>query len=798
MRRGRGKKWRVPMTVGALAASALPLAACLDRPLCVDCKPVTTNVFVDTVVQKRVDKVDLLFVIDNSSSMADKQQVLSEAVPDLVRRLVSPDCVASVGGVRTPPDARGKCAAGSAPEFDAVKDIHIGVITSSLGGLTCSSGPSTLPEENEQREDRGHLIGTRLRFKTAAGKATGLDAPAKEGFLDWNPVARPGQNQDAFKATFTLMTTSSGERGCGYEAQLESFYRFLIDPVPPASVEVVGEVSVKRGIDQALLDERKAFLRPDSLVAVIMLTDENDCSIRETGQGYWATLPEIQRSSAACGVNPNDPCCYACGQAAPPSCAPDPACGTDPKNAPRVPRDLDHPNLRCYQQKKRFGFDYLYPTARYVNALKKRKLCVSNVALDGAEEGQCPDRDGVAGPDVFDNPLYAGSVASLPRTEELVYLAGIVGVPWQDLAASRDPEGNAYDPNELHYKTATDMGKDGTWDKILGVPRPPNGAPPILPTDRLMVESTDNRGGNDGQGNPLGAPEGAWNSNAINGHEWNNKGSSDLQYACVFPLPPDPVTKERSRDCTKASGWCDCDDRDDEDYNPLCQDPATNEYGARQFRAKAYPGLRELEVLKDFGKNSIVASICARNVEERSRQDYGYRPAVDAIVERLIVDLSDRCLPRVLEKDAAGGIPCSVVEALPPGPAVVCDPARGRLPPSAELTHGVQDRIRKQGRCDAPNQPACSAYRLCQLKEVLSPACHQATNDQPEAGWCYIDPETQPGDDPSLVKGCKPNDRRIMRFVDSEGATPAPEADVFIACFGATGSTAATPVGAMQ
>ena len=33
-----------------------------------------------------VDKVDLLFMIDNSSSMGDKQALLAQAVPDLVTR----------------------------------------------------------------------------------------------------------------------------------------------------------------------------------------------------------------------------------------------------------------------------------------------------------------------------------------------------------------------------------------------------------------------------------------------------------------------------------------------------------------------------------------------------------------------------------------------------------------------------------------------------------------------------------------------------------------------------------------
>ncbi len=44
-----------------------------------------------------VDKLDVLFVIDNSTSMADVQVLLGKAVPALVERLIDPPCVAQDG-----------------------------------------------------------------------------------------------------------------------------------------------------------------------------------------------------------------------------------------------------------------------------------------------------------------------------------------------------------------------------------------------------------------------------------------------------------------------------------------------------------------------------------------------------------------------------------------------------------------------------------------------------------------------------------------------------------------------------
>src|SRR6476660_2670002 len=98
------------------------------------------------------------------------------------------------------------------------------------------------------------------------------------------------------------------------------------------------------GKDMNLLAQRAAFLRPDSLVGVVMMTDENDCSIQDSGQYYYAARMDIilPHGSQVCAQNPNDKCCYFCNSAPPAGCQADPMCQgmaaqTDPK--------LDPPNL---------------------------------------------------------------------------------------------------------------------------------------------------------------------------------------------------------------------------------------------------------------------------------------------------------------------------------------------------------------------------------------------------------------------------------------------------------------------
>jgi hypothetical protein len=192
--------------------------------------------------------------------------------------------------------------------------------------------------------------------------------------------------------------------------------------------------------------------------------------------------------------------------------------------------------------------------------------------------------------------------------------------------------------------------------------------------------------------------------------------------------------------------------------------------------------LRELQVLKDFGKNAVVASICARNLASPAAQDYGYRPAMDAIVDRMSEAIVTRCLPRRLEADPdTGTFPCSIVEARPAGNT--CDESRNRLPTDRDVADAVRNHMQQMGLCGGSGRPPCGAFTLCTLPEA-GPSCH-STGEQPAPGWCYIDPSQNPDDDPRLVEKCPADEKRILRFVDPNNRTPEPDASIFIACKGA-------------
>jgi len=734
----------------------------MTRPV-TSTEPHTSNLYIAPITNQVIDKIDLLFMIDNSQSMGDKQALLAKAVPELVDRLVVPRCVNANGEVKARVSPNENCPTGYAAEFRAVKDIHVAVITSSLGAHGATSavkGCGAAAPAN----DRALLL-PKVRTNPP------LSSYANTGFLAWDldqKLMPPGDADSAHLGQqFSEMVKAAGEGGCGYEASLESWYRFLIDPEPPLSISVDADRrSVAGAVDTELLAQRAAFLRPDSLVAIVMLTDENDCSIRDDGFGNWLADGQtlLPRATSACEKDPNDPCCLPCLATGgiPEGCTPpksDPAC-----QAGNVLSGAQDPlNLRCLQNKRRYGYDFLYPTSRYVAGLTETLVARRS---DGK---------------MVENPLFASVPGHQRRNKALVYLAGIVGVPWQDVADDQSRQGAG-----LRYMTASELTEAKRWDVILG-----DASKNQPPNDPFMLESTAPRVG---KKNPITqdpiVPETSLDPNAspINGHEQKVPDSDDLQYACTFKLAePVACTGDKICDCHAAgSDW-----PDELMLNrPLCQPPGGGAAVATQYFGKAYPGLRPLEVLKGIGDSAIVASICPKVLTE-GQPGYGYEPAVDAIVDRLKVALAGRCLPRPLavEPGAEGKLPCVVVEAGQSQGACSCDTAQ-RKPASAEEQALVLKQLAERSECGTSDTPPCTAasFCLCELAQAEGPSLNECLNSElgsATPGYCYVNPY---GDSPhgnkALVQSCDPASRQLIRFVGPD--TPRPGATTFIACLGAT------------
>ncbi|HYO93555.1 MAG TPA: hypothetical protein VER33_03540 [Polyangiaceae bacterium] len=546
----------------------------------------------------RASKLDLLLVVDNSANMATKQEVLTKALPAFLERLVNPACVGSRGSVRVA-DAQASCPAGTAREFAPLTDLHVGVITTSLGsfgGQICN--------ENEPRgngNDRARLLGS-VR-----------DVPSwnDSGFAKWDASgSTPGAaaSLDALLTEVTDMARAVGSDGCGYEASLEAWYHFLVDPEPwqtiPAGADSGELMTQGEGIDEVLLAQRAEFLRPDSAVAILMLSDENDCSIIDHGQGWLIGTQtfagnafRMPKATSACAADPNDVCCRSCAtptdEAACAPAAEDPAC--DGTSLSPVEDNL---NLRCWDQKRRFGFDLLQPVNRYIRALTQPKV---------------PRRDGT----LVRNPLFPLSRGA-SRRPNLVTFGTIVGVPWQDISAEESLAGGP-----LRFLSASELAAQERWPLITKATLGDD------PDDPFMVESAAPRAGR----NPLTGERIVASTsteplaNAINGHEQVGDSGAALQAACIFELA-EPI------DCAADPVKCECHAGRTPENQAICQPPHGGPTSTTQYFAGATPGQRQLEVVRGIGASGVVGSACPAPARNDPEQD-GYAPALRAFGDRV-------------------------------------------------------------------------------------------------------------------------------------------------------------------
>jgi hypothetical protein len=589
-----------------------------------------------------VRKLDLLFMIDNSASMGDKQALLAGAVPDMLQRLA------------------------------VATDVHIGIVTSSLGGRGGDQCPDTAtnpanPSLSAHNDDRGELINR----GGVLGNPT-VEAPVADikpsNILSWFPpvAANQGQpppptkpigDQATLVSDFTTMVAGVHEHGCGFEAQNEAWYRFLVQPDPFDQITKNNTRAVLNGVDATILQQRHDFLRPDSMLVIVVVTDENEEAVDPLsigGQGWAFTnqsFPGSPNGAAPEGTiecqsqdpnnptttGPNDPNCTSCAFIS----------SSDPSYATRCPKDGangtggyldpndDSLNTRFFHQKKRFGLFAGYPTSRYVRGLTR--ATVPNVPNEHDANGNyIGDQDAMAN---CVNPIFAASLPTSPsadlcnltpgsRDPRLVFYTAIAGVPHQLLQAKPgDPEcpssTNAADCPQKSTLTPADWvfihGQDPEHYDFRGA-------------DFHMVESWDARTTQGVMANASSCPPTAPDTcDPINGREWaTNKG--DLQFACIFRLPA-------PKDCSQpnTAGACDCATGALNEQTPLCQKDASGQTTQIQINGKAYPSVREMVIAHALGSQGVVSSICPIHVTEQTPGDplYGYRPAVDTLFARI-------------------------------------------------------------------------------------------------------------------------------------------------------------------
>jgi hypothetical protein len=247
-------------------------------------------------------------------------------------------------------------------DFPAVKDLHIGVVSSDMGvaGISGIGGCSGLGDDG-------------LLKNVPSATVTGC-ASSYPTFLSYDAsLVDPTQAALDFACIGTL-----GTSGCGFEQQLESALkavtpstsdtRFLDNP--PSLPATTGHAD----------NYNKGFLRQDSLVALILVTDEDDCSARET---RLFTPTQFLSSS-------------------------------DPLYAEPL-------NLRCHYNKAN-----LFDVSRYVNGLSGIRPPGSNLVLFAAITGVPPalvDDAARLGVDFEDDAMrdaYYDGILAAPAMQETI------------------------------------------------------------------------------------------------------------------------------------------------------------------------------------------------------------------------------------------------------------------------------------------------------------------------------------------------------------------------------------------
>ncbi len=208
---------RAPMRFAVLLPVLGLLTGCPDRTIS-EVIPDQNKVESKDIPVNINRNIDILFLIDKSPTMADEQASLTANFPKFMQVLSQIE-----GGL---------------------PNVHIGVISQDIG-----AGGMTVGGNCSGQGDNGNLLAT--------ARIPGCTPPNGVFISDIDPgggAPRVKNYTDTLESTFSCIA-SLGPVGCGFEQHLGS---------------------LKRALDHN--PANAGFLRTDALLAVIIISDEDDCS----------------------------------------------------------------------------------------------------------------------------------------------------------------------------------------------------------------------------------------------------------------------------------------------------------------------------------------------------------------------------------------------------------------------------------------------------------------------------------------------------------------------------------------
>ncbi|MBI5489231.1 MAG: hypothetical protein HY905_17985 [Deltaproteobacteria bacterium] len=211
-----------------------------------------------TLREPGLSKLDIVFMVDNSGSMSQEQAALTERFPELLAELLDP------------PDTDGD----TRPDHAAVDDLNVGVISSDMGVGGYRVSTCSLAD-----------VGDNGCFRSTPSPFVPGCAPVYPRFLARNPTNAADYSPETMATDLACIATL-GTQGCGFEQQLKAMRAAL-------------------GVDPATGVCNEGFLRNDSLLALIWVTDEEDCSVRsDHHEMFDAERDDLGHMNIRCFLHP--------------------------------------------------------------------------------------------------------------------------------------------------------------------------------------------------------------------------------------------------------------------------------------------------------------------------------------------------------------------------------------------------------------------------------------------------------------------------------------------------------------
>jgi len=195
-----------------------------------------------------VRQLDLVFMIDNSPSMAPKQDKLRSNFPRLIAALKN-------------------------PIDDSLPDLRVAIIDSDLGTDGAYGNGNCGPNDSNGNSAYGDMG----KFQMVGASACGVTSSSAQWleYRQGQPVNFTGE----IDTVFGCLAGNLGTFGCGEEHQLQAFEYALV-------LKNIGN------------DAQQAMLRAKANLGLVFLSDEDDCSAA-TNDGMFGDLLGLRDESAS-------------------------------------------------------------------------------------------------------------------------------------------------------------------------------------------------------------------------------------------------------------------------------------------------------------------------------------------------------------------------------------------------------------------------------------------------------------------------------------------------------------------